>query len=90
MSCRRSPAADDYEIPDGDTGKWIKTNPEMHAEKAIDAHQAYGSEWKGLVRMAKYWNNNPKHGEKPVKPSFLIEVMALAVPTRRLGRPVRP
>jgi hypothetical protein len=25
----------------------------------------------------KYWNNNPKHGEKPVKPSFLIEVMAL-------------
>jgi hypothetical protein len=29
------------------------------------------------VRMVKYWNNNPKHGEKPVKPSFLIEVMAL-------------
>ena len=27
--------------------------------------------------MAKYWNNNPKHGEKPVKLSFLIEVMAL-------------
>lgn len=67
----------DYEIPDGDTGKWIKTNPETHAEKATQAHQAYGNEWKGLVRMAKYWNNNPKHGEKPVKPSFLIEVMAL-------------
>ena len=27
--------------------------------------------------MAKYWNNNARHGEKPVKPSFLIEVMAL-------------
>jgi hypothetical protein len=27
--------------------------------------------------MLKYWNNNPKHGEKPVKPSFLIEVMAM-------------
>ena len=28
--------------------------------------------------MVKYWNNNPKHGsDKPVKPSFLIEVMAL-------------
>jgi len=27
--------------------------------------------------MVKYWNNNSKHGEKPVKPSFLIEVMAL-------------
>jgi len=23
------------------------------------------------VRMVKYWNNNPKHGDlKPVKPSF--------------------
>ena len=48
-----------------------------HAAKATAAHQAYSSEWKGLVRMVKYWNNNPKHGEKPVKPSFLIEVMAL-------------
>ncbi|MFZ3178871.1 MAG: CBASS oligonucleotide cyclase [Methylocystis silviterrae] len=71
-------AGDDYEIPDTDTGKWIKTNPKIHAAKATAAHQAYSSEWKGLVRMVKYWNNNPKHGaDKPVKPSFLIEVMAL-------------
>ncbi len=68
---------DDYEIPDTDTGKWIKTNPQTHAAKATTAHQAFSNEWKGLVRMIKYWNNNPKHGEKPVKPSFLIEVMAL-------------
>lgn len=72
-------AADDYEIPDRDLGKWIKTNPKTHAEKATAAHQAYSNEWKGLVRMVKYWNNNPKHGEKPVKPSFLIEVMALEI-----------
>lgn len=71
-------AGSDYEIPDSDTGKWMKTNPEVHAQKARDAHQAFSSEWKGLVRMAKYWNNNAKHGkDKPVKPSFLIEVMAL-------------
>ena len=70
-------------------GKWIKTNPKIHAEKATAAHQAYSSEWKGLVRMVKYWNNNRKHGEKPVKPSFLIEVMALAMPPRRLGRQLR-
>lgn len=71
-------AGDDYEIPDTDTGKWIKTNPKIHAEKATAAHQAFSNEWKGLVRMVKYWNNNPKHGaDKPVKPSFLIEVMAL-------------
>lgn len=70
-------SADHYEIPDTDSGIWIKTNPEIHASKAISAHQAYSSEWKGLVRMVKYWNNNARHGEKPVKPSFLIEVMAL-------------
>jgi hypothetical protein len=69
--------SNDYEIPDDDTGGWIKTNPEIHARKATTAHQAYSNEWKGLVRMVKYWNNNPHHGERPVKPSFLIEVMAL-------------
>lgn len=67
----------DFEIPDTDKNQWIKTNPKVHADKAIKAHQAYGNEWKGLVRMVKYWNINRKHGEKPVKPSFLIEVMAL-------------
>ena len=67
----------EYEIPDRDAGEWIKTNPKIHADKATKAHQDYGCEWKGLVRMMKYWNNHPKHGEKPVKPSFLIEVMAL-------------
>lgn len=66
----------EYEIPDSGTGKWIKTDPEIHKEKATAAHQAYSNEWKGLVRMVKYWNNNTRHGEKPVKPSFLIEVMA--------------
>jgi predicted nucleotidyltransferase len=70
-------AGDDYEIPDDEAGKWIKTNPEIHAGKATAAHQAFSNEWKGLVRMVKYWNNNLRHGEKPVKPSFLIEVMAL-------------
>lgn len=70
-------AGDDYEIPDRDRGEWIKTNPEVHAEKAKEAHQNFSCEWKGLVRMVKYWNNNAHHGEKPVKPSFLLEVMAL-------------
>lgn len=67
----------DYEIPDNELGRWIMTNPKIHAEKAVKAHQDYACEWKGLVRMIKYWNNNPAHGQKPVKPSFLLEVMAL-------------
>lgn len=70
----------DYEIPDtgtnGGVGGWTKTNPRVHADKAVEAQQAYSREWKGLVRMMKYWNN---HHDKPTKPSFLIEVMALEV-----------
>jgi len=68
---------DHYEIPDTATASgWTETNPKIHAEKAVAAHAAYSKEWKGLVRMMKYWNNH--HG-KPIKPSFLIEVMALEV-----------
>ena len=67
---------DDYEIPDRDTGKWTETNPRVHEQKAIDAQKAFDGEWKGLVRTMKYWNN---HHDKPIKPSFLIEVMALEV-----------
>lgn len=69
-----------YEIPDtgvnGGRGGWTKTNPRIHAEKAIGAQRAYSDEWKGLVRMMKYWNN---HHDRSIQPSFLIEVMALAV-----------
>lgn len=67
-------SGENYEIPDATSGKWIKTNPKIHEQKAIDAHEAYAREWKGLVRMMKYWNN---HRNRPIKPSFLIEVMAL-------------
>jgi predicted nucleotidyltransferase len=71
-------SGNDYEIPDADTGEWIKTNPEVHEEKATAANKAYSGEWKGLVRMLKYWNNNDsKHGTRPVKQSFMLEVMAL-------------
>lgn len=73
-------AGNDFEIPNADTGKWMKTNPKIHADKATDANKNYGGEWKALVRMVKYWNNNSDHGaDKPIKPSFLLEVMCLQV-----------
>jgi hypothetical protein len=71
------PLGDNYEIPDTKTTSgWTKTNPRIHEEKAVAAQRAYADEWKGLVRMMKYWNN---HHDKPIKPSFLIEVMALDI-----------
>ena len=64
-----------YEVPDTKSAKqWTETDPEIHKEKAMKKHQAYSNEWKGLVRMIKTWNR--EHG-KVVKPSFLLEIMAL-------------
>ena len=66
---------DHYEIPDtGTTKGWTETNPKIHAEKATEANEAFDGEWKGMVRMIKAWNNEK---EKPVKPSFLLEIMCL-------------
>ena len=66
---------DHYEIPDTGTSMgWTETNPKIHAEKATDANKEFGGEWKGMVRMVKAWNNEKG---KPVKPSFLLEVMCL-------------
>lgn len=66
---------ENYEIPDTSTKSgWTLTNPNIHYDKAVEANKAYGGEWKGLVRMVK--KANAFHG-KPIKPSFLVEVMAL-------------
>lgn len=70
-----------YEIPDTQTppqvnGGWTKTDPEIHAERATLANEAFGGEWKGFVRMIKRWNVEKS---KPVRPSFFLEVMALAL-----------
>ena len=63
-----------YEIPDESRSIWIKTDPEVHAQLAVKAHESYQREWKPIVRMLKKWN---RHQADPITPSFLIEVMAL-------------
>lgn len=66
---------DYYEIPDTATSAgWTKTDPRIHYDEAVAANDAYDGKWKGLVRMMKSWN---REQGKPVRPSFLIEVMAL-------------
>ncbi|MCM3869285.1 MAG: hypothetical protein ND895_01140 [Pyrinomonadaceae bacterium] len=64
---------DEYEIPDKITGTWIKTNPKKHKEQATVKNQDMGGRWVPLVKMVKGWN---RANSKPIKPSFLIEVMA--------------
>ena len=64
---------DVYEIPDRVTGTWIKTNPKKHMEQATAKNDELDGCWVPLVKMAKGWN---RANGKPIKPSFLVEVMA--------------
>jgi hypothetical protein len=64
---------DIYEIPDKESGKWIKTSPAKHKEQATAKNDELDGQWVPLVKMAKGWN---RANGKPVKPSFLVEVMA--------------
>lgn len=64
----------DYRIPDLETGEWIATNPIVHAELTTRANEDFAGNWKPAVKMVKKWND---HQGKPVRPSFLLEVMAL-------------
>lgn len=65
--------SDEYEIPDKVTGTWIKTNPEKHKEQATAKNREMDDSWVPLVKMIKGWN---RANGRPIKPSFLIEVMA--------------
>jgi SMODS domain-containing protein len=65
--------SDVYEIPDKVTGNWIKTNPDKHKEQATAKNKELDGRWVPLVKMVKGWN---RANGRPIKPSFLIEVMA--------------
>jgi hypothetical protein len=65
---------DCYEIPDRVLGRWIKTDPEVHAEEATAKNGELGGKWVPLVKMLKRWNRS---AGCPISPSFLVEVMAL-------------
>lgn len=70
------PDGNHYVIPDRTTMDWMATNPEVHARRATAANESYDGRWKPVVKMIKKWND---HHDKPIKPSFLIEVMSLEV-----------
>lgn len=68
---------ENYKIPDpSTTSKWTKTNPKIHETQTTEANSDFNGEWKPMVKMIKKWNSNKG---KPIKPSFLLEVMAMEV-----------
>lgn len=65
---------DHYEIPDDILSKWIETDPTVHQTESTKNNKRHNGKWIPLVKMLKCWNR--QHG-KPIKPSFLVEVMAM-------------
>jgi hypothetical protein len=65
---------DAFQIPDTRRHDWMTTDPRIHKARATEANKAFAGQWKPVVKMAKKWN---QHHDKPVKPIFLLEVMAL-------------
>jgi hypothetical protein len=65
-----------YCIPYTITGEWVRTDPKVHEKLATQANEAFDGQWKPVVKMVKKWND---HNGRPIKPSFLIEVMAVAL-----------
>jgi hypothetical protein len=65
---------DYYAIPDRDLGRWIRTNPDIHKDKATAKNEECNTKWVPLVKMLKRWNRS---ADKVIAPSFLVEVMAL-------------
>lgn len=72
-----------YEIPDRFEGGWIATDPEVHAAKATAKNKECGGKWIPVVKMIKGWN---REWDKPLRPSFLLEVMALDLIRPPFGR----
>jgi hypothetical protein len=76
-------ATDEFEIPDTNTGTWIATNPKRHHEMSTKKNKECDGRFVPFVKMAKAINR--ELGE-PVKPSFLIEVMAQDLVKEPFGR----
>ncbi len=72
-----------YEAPDPDRGRWIRTDPEVHADLTSKKNAECGEQWVPFIKMAKGWN---LEAGKPVPQSFLIEVMALTLVHTPFGK----
>jgi hypothetical protein len=49
---------DGYWIPDSDSGNWIPSDPDSHAEKMRKANDAQSGNLKPVIKMVKHWSRN--------------------------------
>lgn len=69
-----------YNVPNSNTGEWIKSRPKAHAADLIDKAKECGENFKKIIKMIKCWNIY--HGN--YLQSYHIEVIALKVLSGKL------
>lgn len=72
-----------WEVPDPDRGRWIRTDPQIHANLTASKNASCGQKWVPFVKMMKGWN---REAGRPIPQSFLVEVMALDLVRTPFGR----
>lgn len=72
-------AGGDYEIPDRDASKWIRTNPKKHKKRSTEANERAGKMLIPLIKAIKHAN---RHAGKPAR-SFHIETLAWTILTTK-------
>lgn len=72
-----------FDAPDPGRGRWIRTDPGVHAQLTAAKNGECNGRWVPFVKMLKGWN---RQAGRPVPQSFLIEVMALKLVHAPFGR----
>lgn len=72
-----------FEVPDPDRGRWIRTDPSVHATLTTAKNADCDGKWVPFAKMAKGWN---RQAGRPVPQSFLLEVMAVTLVRAPFGR----
>lgn len=65
----------EYQIPDMNSGTWIRTNPKTHTGDINSRSSTAGSAFRRIITMVKWWNK--QHSD--YLQSYHIEVMALRI-----------
>jgi hypothetical protein len=72
-----------WEIPDARRSTWISTNPKVHHEQSTEMNQTCDGRFVPFVKMIKGIN---REAAEPIKPPFLLEVMAHGLVRAPFGR----
>lgn len=70
-----------YLVPDRETGRWVKTNPKLHAQLATQANERAGGRLNPLIKAIKHAN---VHHRKLAR-SFHLEVLSWKILERDPG-----